>query len=204
VPAETSTIPDGVPPGWSHNPTSLRRRGLLAALASAGLLVATYLVLYQFGLYDSVWDPWFDAEKVLDLTYPIPDALAGVLAYGIELVLLALGGSDRWRSMPWVCLALGVVLTIGAVVSIGLIIVQATVAGAWCLLCLVSAALSLALFVLGIGEARAAWQFIARERRRGAELRDALWGTHRRRLGSPPPCSPPTPGEGRPGPRSVS
>lgn len=175
MPADAPAPTDDVPPGWSHNPTSFRRRILLAGLASVGLLVATYLVLYQFRLYDSVWDP-FDAEKVLDLTYPIPDALAGVLAYGTELVLLALGGRDRWRSLPWVCLVLGAVLTLGAVVSIGLIIVQPTVAGAWCLLCLVSAALSLALFGLGIGEARAAWQFIARERRLGAELGDAFWG----------------------------
>lgn len=175
MPADAA-VADAVPPGWSHNPTSLHRRALLAVLAFAGLCVATYLVLYQFRLYDSVWDPWFDAEKVLDLTYPVPDALAGVLAYGGELVLLALGGRDRWRSLPWVCLALGLVLTIGAVVSLGLIVVQPTVAGAWCLLCLVSAALSLALFALGIGEARAAWQFIARERRRGAELGDAFWG----------------------------
>ncbi len=173
--AEAATASGDVPPGWSHNPTSFRRRGLLAVLASVGLVVATYLVGYQFRLYDSVWDP-FDAEQVLDLTYPVPDALAGVLAYATELLLLALGGRDRWRSLPWVCLALGFVLTIGAVVSVGLIIVQPTVAGAWCLLCLVSAALSLALFALGIGEARAAWQFVRRERRRGAEVGDAVWG----------------------------
>ena len=54
--------------------------------------------------------------------------------------------------------------------------VQPTVVGAWCLLCLVSAALSLALFALGTGEARAAWQFVRRERRRGAGLGDAVWG----------------------------
>lgn len=166
---------DAVPPGFDENPTSFRRRGLLAVLAFAGLLVALYLTLYQWDAWD-VWDPFFDARTVLDLTHPVPDALAGVLAYGTELLLLALGGRDRWRSLPWVCLALGAVLTGGAVVSIGLIIVQPTVAGAWCTLCLVSAALSLALFALGIGEARAAWQHVARARAAGVPLGDAFWG----------------------------
>lgn len=164
-----------VPPGWDENPTSLRRRALLAALAVAGLLVAGYLTLYQWDAWPA-WDPFFDATKVLDLTEPVPDALGGVAAYGTELLLLALGGRDRWRSLPWACLALGAVLSIGAVVSIGLIIVQPTVAGTWCTLCLVSAALSLALFFLGIGEARAAWQHVRRARAQGIPLGDAVWG----------------------------
>ncbi len=168
--------PEGaVPPGWDENPTSVRRRLLLAGLAGAGLLVALYLTLYQWDAWP-VWDPFFDSSKVLDLTEPVPDALAGVLAYGAELLLLALGGRDRWRSLPWACLALGAVLATGAVVSIGLIIVQPTVAGEWCTLCLVSATLSLALFALGIGEARAAWQHVQRARAQGVALGDAVWG----------------------------
>jgi hypothetical protein len=165
-----------VPPGWDHNPTSLGRRALLAALAAGGLLVALYLTLYQWDAWTNVWDPFFDSRTVLDLTHPVPDALAGVAAYGTELLLLALGGGDRWRSLPWACLALGAVLAAGAIVSIGLIIVQPTVAGDWCTLCLASAAISLALFALGFGEARAAWQHVRRARRAGVALGDAVWG----------------------------
>jgi hypothetical protein len=165
-----------IPPGWRHNPTSLRRRALLAVLAAAGFGIALYLTLFQFDAWTTVWDPWFDSRTVLELTSPVPDALAGVLAYGTELLLLALGGRDRWRTLPWVCLALGAVLTGGAVVSIALIIIQPTVAGAWCTLCLVSAAISLLLFVLGIGEARAAWQAIRRSVARGWSFGDAFWG----------------------------
>lgn len=141
-----------------------------------GLAVASYLTLFQLGVLDEVWDPWFDSPTVLELTAPVPDAAAGVLAYGTELVLLGLGGRDRWRSLPWACLALGAVLTCGAAVSVALIIIQPAVARAWCALCLVSAALSLALFVLGIGEARAAWQHVRRARRSGESLGDAVWG----------------------------
>lgn len=166
---------DAVPPGWDANPTSARRRLLLAVLAGTGLLVALYLTLYQWDAWP-VWDPFFDSSKVLDLTEPVPDAFAGVLAYGSELLLLALGGRDRWRSLPWVCLALGAVLSTGALVSIGLIVVQPAVAGGWCTLCLVSAALSLALFALGSGEARAAWQHVRRARAQGVDLGDAVWG----------------------------
>jgi uncharacterized membrane protein len=168
--------PTDVPPGWDHNPTSVRRRAELAVLALVGLAVACYLSLYQIGVLPSAWDPFFDAEAVLDLTAPVPDALAGVAAYGTELILLALGGRDRWRSLPWACLALGLVLAAGAVTSIALIVIQPAVAGAWCTLCLVSAALSLVLFARGIGEARAAWQHVARARARGARLGDAVWG----------------------------
>ena len=164
-----------IPPGWKHNPTSPRRRVVLAVLALAGLAVATYLVLYQFRLYHHLWDP-FDAEKVVDATFPVPDAFAGVLAYGAELLLLALGGADRWRSLPWACLALGAVLATGVVVSVALIVLQPTVIGAWCGFCLLSAALSFALFFLGIGEAMAAWQHVRRARARGASLGDAVWG----------------------------
>jgi hypothetical protein len=166
-----------VPPGFDHNPTSYRRRGMLGLLAFIGLVDALYLTLYQWDAW-GVWDPFFDARVVLDLTEPVPDALAGVLAYGAELVLLALGGRDRWKRLPWACLALGAVLTTGAVVSVALIILQPAVAGGWCTLCLLSAALSLALFTLGIGEARAAWAHVRRQLARGVKLGDAVWGRY--------------------------
>lgn len=176
TPADAGPGGSAIPPGWSKNPTTFSRRALLAILAGAGLLVAAYLTLYQWRAWGNVWDPFFDSRKVLDLTSPVPDALAGVLAYATELLLLALGGRDRWRSLPWVCLALGAMLTIGAIASIGLIVVQPTVAGGWCTLCLVSAALSLALFALGVDEARAAWQHVTRARDQGISLGDAVWG----------------------------
>ena len=113
-----------------------------------------------------------------------------MLAYGAELLLLALGGRDRWRSLPWACLALGAVLSTGAIVSIGLIVVQPTVAGDWCTLCLVSAALSLALFALGIGEARAAWQHLRRAQRQGVPLGDAFWGRAASASSRPLPAPP--------------
>ena len=165
-----------IPPGWHHNPTSWRRRGALSVLAGAGFLIALYLTLYQWDAWSNVWDPFFDSRPVLDLTEPVPDAFAGVLAYGLEVALLAIGGRDRWRSLPWACLLLGAVLAGGVVVSVVLIVIQATVVGGWCTLCLASAAISFALFAFGFGEARAAWQHVQRACRLGVPFGDAFWG----------------------------
>lgn len=170
---------DAIPPGFSHNPTAWGRRALLFALALAGLVVAAYLTLHQVGVIDAVWDPVFGAsssEAVLTLTEPVPDAAGGVAAYASELALLLVGGSVRWRTRPWACIALGAVLAAGAAVSVALIVIQPAVAGAWCGLCLVSAALSLLLFALGIGEARAALGHVRRTRARGVPLADAVRG----------------------------
>ena len=116
-------------------------------LAVGGLLVAAYLTLVQLDVSIGAWDPIFgpaSTRQVLDLTRPVPDALAGVLAYATEVVLLL---TRRGR------LLLGIVLCAGGLTSVALIIIQPAVVGAWCALCLASAALSLALLVLGRQEA---------------------------------------------------
>jgi hypothetical protein len=152
------------------------RRRLLLSLALGGFAIALYLTLFQVGVFAGVWDPVFgeaSTRAVLGLTDPVPDAAAGVLAYATEIVLLIATGESA-SNMPWRLLALGLVLSIGAVVSIVLIVVQPAVAHQWCLLCICSAALSLALFALGIGEARAAAARVRRSRERGVALKDAL------------------------------
>lgn len=125
------------------------RRVLLLLLPAAGLAVSVYLTLYQLDVLGSVWDPLFDSPKVLGLTEPVPDAAAGALAYGAETALWFAG------RRTWALLLLGALFAAGAVTSLVLIAVQAFVADAWCLLCLVSAAISLALPLIGAREARA-------------------------------------------------
>lgn len=107
----------------------------------------------------SRWDPLFgthSTQRVLDLTHPVPDAAAGVIAYATEVVLLL---TRRGR------LVLGVVLAAGAITSIALIIIQPAVVGAWCTLCLASAALSLVLLVLGRQETADALSALRQPRR---------------------------------------
>jgi Vitamin K epoxide reductase family len=112
-------------------------------LAAAGLLIAGYLTLVQLDVLAPAWDPLFgtpSTQRVLELTHPVPDAAAGVIAYATEIVLLL---TRRGR------LVLGVVLAAGAITSIVLIVIQPIVVGAWCALCLASATLSLGLLLLG-------------------------------------------------------
>jgi hypothetical protein len=167
-----------VPPGWDENPTSWPKRIRLIVAASVGLCVASYLTLYQLGVLDHVWDPFFGdgSREVLRLLEPLPDAALGVLAYLAEIVLSLMGGEDRWRSAPWTVLALGVVISCGALVSVVLVIVQPLVVGAWCTLCLASALVSFVIFGLGVKEPLAALQHLRRVRESGGSVWTGLWG----------------------------
>lgn len=155
-----------------------RRRRLTLLLALVGLGIATYLMLYQIDILPSVWDPVFGhgSRTVLDLTSPVPDAAAGVAAYGFEVILTLLGDNARERTLPGVVLLFGAVIATGGLVSVGLIVVQPTVAGAWCLLCLGSAALSFALLAVGAPEIPRALERVRELRAGGARPLDALLG----------------------------
>ncbi len=167
-----------VPPGWDENPTAWPRRIALAGIALVGFMVAGYLTLYQLHVFSRVWDPFFPRGTpiVTHLTDPFPDAILGVLAYGTEIALSFIGGSDRWRTMPWTAIGFGLVVASGAVVSVFLMIVQPTVAHAWCTLCLVSAGISLVLFGWGADEALAGMQHLKRVRASGGSIWRAFWG----------------------------
>jgi uncharacterized membrane protein len=153
-----------VPAGYAHNPSAWRERLLLAAIAAAGAVISAYLACYQLKLIDTVADPVFGSSSshaVLFSSFskslPVPDALLGTLNYLAEIVLDLIGGEDRWRTRPVVVLAFGALLAAGALVSIGLILMQAFVVGHFCSLCLLSAGLSILLALLGAREVRAAW-----------------------------------------------
>jgi hypothetical protein len=167
-----------VPPGWRENPTAWPKRIRLIVLALVGLCVASYLTLYQLGIISDIWDPFFPngSPEVLRLLEPLPDAALGALAFLTEIVLSLIGGEDRWRSAPWTVLALGFVIVCGAAVSVGLVIVQPVVVDAWCTLCLASAAVSFAIFGLGVKEPLAALQHLKRVRDSGGSIWRALWG----------------------------
>jgi hypothetical protein len=167
-----------VPTGWGENPTAWPKRVRLIVLASLGLCVASYLTLYQLGVFATVWDPFFPngSAKVLGLMEPVPDAALGATAYLAEIFLSLIGGEDRWRSAPWTVLALGFVIACGAVVSMALVIIQPVVVGAWCTLCLASAAVSFAIFFFGYKEPLAGLMYLMHVRDSGGSAWRALWG----------------------------
>jgi hypothetical protein len=163
-----------VPQGFDENPTRWSRRTLIICLALVGLCLSAYLTLYQINVLSGVWDPFFRSKAVLGYL-GIPDAAFGVLAYGTEIVLSLIGGRQKWRTMPWTVLAFGVVILVGALVSVLLVLMQALLVKAWCTLCLASAAISIAIFVLGCGEPLAGLRYLAGVRgSRGSAWR-ALW-----------------------------
>lgn len=163
------------PPGFDKNPTAWPRRIFLAALAFLGLCVSAYLTLFQIEVLPGVWDPLFTSRKVLEFL-GFPDASLGVLAYATEIVLIFIGGRERWRTMPWTVLAFGVVIISGALVSALLIAMQAFVVDAWCALCLVSAAISFAIFGFGIDEPLAGVRYLRQVRDSGGSVGRAFWG----------------------------
>jgi hypothetical protein len=144
-------------------------------LALFGLCVSAYLTLFQIEVFPAVWDPFFKSEEVLTFL-GVPDAALGALAYATEIVLLCIGGRERWRTMPWTVLALGVVILSGALVSVLLILMQACLVGAWCTLCLGSAAISFSIFALGYDEPLAGLHYLSRVRESGGSAWRALWG----------------------------
>ena len=83
-----------VPPGWDENPTAWPKRIRLVVLAFVGLCVASYLTLYQLGVFAHVWDPFFQSSKVLNPLGQFPDAALGVAAYLAEIVLSLIGAVD--------------------------------------------------------------------------------------------------------------
>jgi uncharacterized membrane protein len=128
------------------------------------------LALYQWGGIATVWEPFFGdgSQKVLhsfiSRLLPVPDACLGALGYLADIVTGALGGNQRWRTLPWMVIVYGAtVVSVGATALI-LAILQPLLFHAGCTLCLCSAFISLWIVGLARREVLAAfWQIRCRE-----------------------------------------
>ena len=105
----------------------------MAILAVIGILLARYLTAYQLGHTSNAWDPFFGTQpngtetiitSDMSRAWPVSDAGIGVMAYMIELLMAVMGDARRWRTMPWMVAAFGVVVVPLGVVSIFFIIAQ--------------------------------------------------------------------------------
>lgn len=180
---------DAVPAGWNKNPSSWPQRIPIAVLAAVATAIAGYMACFQWGLIDHVWDPVFGAQTEAVLTSDVsarmhgwmhmPDAALGALAYLGDLLFGMAGSTRRWQFRPWLVILFGIdVIPLGAVSAI-LVVLQGAVVGSWCLLCLVTAAISLVLVVLAYDEVWLSLKYLAAVRRRsksGRVLWDAFWG----------------------------
>jgi len=131
---------------------------VIAALALAGLCISLYFALYERHLIATMWEPFFGsgARAVLHSRYSysvqrllhLPAATLGALAYGLEVILALAGSARRWETRPWLVLVFGIVAIPLALTGMFLLMVQAVVVHAWCTLCLVSLAISVAIVFL--------------------------------------------------------
>lgn len=169
------------PPGWSYNPSDFLQRGPIIAMAFVGFFLSRYLAAYQLGHIGYPWDPFFGdgTRRVLDSevsrAFPISDAGLGAAAYLIEALSGFMGGVNRWRTMPWMVGMFGVLVVPLGVVSIVLVMLQPIAVGAWCALCLITAAAMLIMISPAIDEVVAMGQFLAGARQEGKPLWRTFW-----------------------------
>jgi hypothetical protein len=194
----TVTVPapdDDRPPGWGHNPSTWPQRIPIVLLALVGAFVAGWLALYQQEVTDTVWEPFFGDgtreivresgfSKSFD-RFPIGDAALGALSYLADAVAGIIGGTRRWRTMPWIVVLFGVFVGPLGAVSVMLIIMQPVLYGAFCTLCLASAAISLAMIGPAADEVLASLQYLRDVRDEGGSVWAAFWGREQALAGEP-------------------
>ncbi len=176
-----------IPPGWDNNPSSWRQRLPIILLAILGFAIAGYLGLFQLKFLGSVWEPFFGDGSRTILTsrishlLPIPDALLGAFGYLVDAVTGAIGGTERWRRMPWIVVIFGLAVGPLGGVSIMLVMFQPVLFNAWCTLCLASAVISVAMIGPAMDEFLASLQYLRRIKDEGDSVWRAFWGLSRER-----------------------
>ncbi|GAA0755923.1 NAD-dependent epimerase/dehydratase family protein [Actinomadura yumaensis] len=166
------------PPGWSYCPSTYLQRVPIIALGLVGLVLSRILTAYQLGHIDGVWEPFFNVPGPLNGTervitsdmskaWPVADGGVGTITYMIEILMGAMGGRARWRTMPWMVLLFGIVVVPLGVVSIYFIIAQPIVIGTYCTLCIAAGIAMLIMIPYSLDELVAMGQFMVLNTRRG-------------------------------------
>ena len=182
MPGIRSGIAAGAPPGWGQNPSTWGQRLPIVALALGGFGIAAYLALYQVGIIRTVWEPFFGngSRRILNSpvsrVLPIPDAALGAAGYLLDAVTGAIGGTDRWKRMPWLVVIFGIAVGPLGAVSVFLVILQPVLYSAWCTLCLVTAVISVLMIGPAMDEVLASLQHMKRRTREGSSFWTAFWG----------------------------
>ena len=176
---------DSIPPGWEYNPATWAQRLPIVGLAVLGGAIATYLALYQYRVFPTVWEPFFgdDSEVILNSKtsriLPISDAALGALGYLADAVAGVIGGVRRWRTMPWIVVLFGLAVGPLGSISILLVILQPVLYSSWCTLCLTTALISVLMIGPAMDEVLASLQHLKRVHAEGDSVWRAFWGLGR-------------------------
>ncbi len=127
---------------------------LVALIALVGLFVATYLTLFKLGVIGQLVCAVGSCETVQLSRWAtflgVPVAAWGIGYYVVVLALSVAGTMERWEASP--SLAVGMVLLTawGALFSLWLTALELFVIHAICQWCVISALLSVSLFVVAL------------------------------------------------------
>lgn len=177
-----------IPRPWTYNPSSWNQRIRIGVVALIATFIALYLGLYQWGVFETVWDPIFGdgTHKVLtsDVSHTftswirIPDAILGAIAYLSDVVFALAGSERRWQDRPWLVVVFGIDVIPLGLVSFTLVILQGIAVKYWCFLCLMTAAISLILIILAYDEVLSSLIYLYEIKKRGTwkDLWWAFWG----------------------------
>lgn len=182
----TSVALQACPQPWDYNPSSWSQRIPICVLAIVAFFIAAYMGLYQWRLIDSAWDPFFGSqtESVLDSGvsekmrhwFLVPDAVFGAVAYLGDAIFGLAGSTRRWQYRPWMVVIFGIDVIPLGIVSAVLVVLQGTVVGSWCFLCLVTAVISLILVYMAFDEVWSCLLFLHRVWKETHD-RKLLWKT---------------------------
>lgn len=171
----------GAPPGWSYNPSTAGQRLPIMFLAFIGFILSRYLAAFQLGHIETIWDPFFGSGTEMVLTssvskaFPISDAGLGALTYLLDVVAAAIGGKQRWKTMPWAVILFGFMIIPAGVTSIVLVMLQPISVGAWCTICLATAFVMLIMVPPAVDEVLASVQFLIRCKKQNKSFWKVFW-----------------------------
>lgn len=171
-----------IPPGWQYNPATWPQRLPIIILAFIGMAIASYLAAYQLRIVEKVWEPFFGDGSVTILNsevshiLPIPDAALGAFAYLVDAVAGIIGGTDRWRTKPWIVVIFGLAVGPLGFVSLLLVVLQPVMFDAFCTLCLASAVISVIMIGPAMDEMLASLQHLKRAKEAGHNYWKVFWG----------------------------
>lgn len=170
-----------VPPGWDYNPSAWTQRLGIIACAFLQFFIARHMAAFQLGHTTEIWDPVFGdgTRNVLhsdvSRAFPVSDAGLGAVTYLVEALTGFLGGTRRWRTMPWAVVLFGIMIVPVGVVSIVLVVLQPVAVGAWCFWCLLTAGITVVMIAPAVDELVATGQFLLQARREGQSTWQVFW-----------------------------